>query len=94
MMMTNEELNELKTFLKEYKLKKTEVAKELGITLKTLNARLDEKAQFTREDLAKLLSLGVSFDTIQRRIQRLYDEKGIEEKYQKGEEIWQTSLLF
>ena len=87
MMMTNEELNELKTFLKEYKLKKTEVAKELGITLKTLNARLDEKAQFTREDLAKLLSLGVSFDTIQRRIRRLYDEKGIEEKYQKGEEI-------
>ena len=86
-MMTNEELNELKTFLKEYKLKKTEVAKELGITLKTLNARLDEKAQFTREDLAKLLSLGVSFDTIQRRIRRLYDEKGIEEKYQKGEEI-------
>ena len=54
---------------------------------KTLNARLDEKAQFTREDLAKLLSLGVSFDIIQRRIQRLYDEKGIEEKYQKGEEI-------
>ena len=86
-MMTNEELNELKTFLKEYKLKKTEVAKELGITLKTLNARLDEKAQFTREDLAKLLSLGVSFDIIQRRIQRLYHEKGIEEKYQKGEEI-------
>ena len=87
MMMTNEELNELKTFLKEYKLKKTKVAKELGITLKTLNARLDERAQFTREDLAKLLSLGVSFDIIQRRIQRLYDEKGIEEKYQKGEEI-------
>ena len=86
-MMTNEELNELKTFLKEYKLKKTEVAKELGITLKPLNARLDERAQFTREDLAKLLSLGVSFDIIQRRIQRLYDEKGIEEKYQKGEEI-------